>query len=180
METILILLIGVVVAILLVGIAILFYDEDRKQRDLRMRQAMGLGRRPTPTGARIAPQEEIGPAQSLDSLTANPLTSVEAARFSGEWRRIQEVFGDDPRSAIADADRLAKDLMEARGYLEREPASVSRGDSVLIENYRRAHRIAQADDGGQAGAAELRQAIVYYRSLFEELLETEEAVLIRS
>ena len=113
METILILLVGVVVAILLVGIAILFYDEDRKQRGLRMRQAMGLGRTLTSTGARIAPQEEIGQGQSPGSLTVNPLTSVEAARFSGEWRRIQEIFGDDPRSAIADADRLAQDVMEA-------------------------------------------------------------------
>ena len=33
---------------------------------------------------------------------------------------------------------------------------------------------------GQAGTVELRQALVHYRSLFEELLESEEGVLTRS
>jgi len=184
METILILLVGAVVAILLVGIAILFYDEDRKQRDLRMRRAMGLGRTLTPTGARIAPQEEIGQGQSPGSLTVNPLTSVEAARFSGEWRRIQEIFGDDPRSAIGDADHLAQDVMEARGHrmsdLERVPSSVQAEYPRYIENYRRAHRISLVIVQGEAGTAKLRQALVHYRSLFEELLESEQEVLTRS
>ncbi|TMB66069.1 MAG: hypothetical protein E6J43_10900 [Chloroflexi bacterium] len=179
METILIVLVGVIMAILLVGIALLFYDEAGRGRQVRAQPAMGLGQT-FPSWAPRSPPEAKSAVYSPASLTVKPLPSVEAARFSGDWRRIRDRFKDDPGAAVADADRLAKDLMEARGYLEREPPSVSRGDSVLIESYRRAHRIAQANDGGQAGAAELRQAIVYYRSLFEELLETEEAVLMRS
>ena len=184
MQTILILLVGAVVAILLVGVAILFYEEDRKRRDLRMRQAMGRRRTLIPTGARIAPQHEIAPAQRLSSLTVNPLTSVEAARFSGEWRRIQERFGDNPRSALADADCLAQDVMEARGHrmndFERVPTSIQAEYPRYIENYRRARRISLLIVRGQAGTVELRQALVHYRSLFEELLESEEGVLTRS
>src|SRR5438093_7530396 len=183
-ETILIVLVGAVVAILLVGIAILFYDEDRKQRDLRMRQAVGPGRTRSPTAARATPQSAVAPGQSLDSLTVNPFTSVEAARLSGEWRRIEEAFGDNPRFAIAEADHLAQDVMEARGHrisdFERVPTTIQAGRARYIENYRRAHRIALVMTRGQAGTAELRQALVHYRSLFEELLESEEAVLTRS
>ncbi len=184
METVLIGLVGAVVAALLVGIAILFYDEDRKQRDLRMRRAMGVGRTRTPTSARVTPQQEIAPDQSLGSLTVNPLTSVEAAGFSSDWRRIQEAFGDNPRSAIGDADRLAQEVMEARGHrmndFERVANSIQAGYPRYIENYRRAHRISRANDRGQARTPELRQALIHYRSLFEDLLETEAAVLTRS
>jgi len=91
---------------------------------------------------------------------------------------------DDPRGAIADADRLARDVMQACGYVVvrtgRQLVHVSTGDPVAIENHRRAHRISQANERGEAGTAELRQALVHYRSLFEELLETEEAVPTRS
>jgi hypothetical protein len=180
-ETILVVLIGAVVAILLVGIAILFYDEDRKQRDLKMRQAIGLGRTLKPMGARITSQSEIGQGQNPGSLTVNPLTSVEAARFSGEWRRIQEIFEDDPRSATADADRLAQDVIEARGHrmsdFERVPSRVEAEYPRYIENYRRAHRISLVIIQGLAGTAELRQALVHYRALFAELLDSEEPVL---
>jgi hypothetical protein len=47
-------------------------------------------------------------------------------------------------------------------------------------NYRRAHVISQVNDRGKAATPDLRQALVHYRSLFAELLETEEAVLTRS
>lgn len=117
METILIVLVGAIVAILLVGVAILFYDEDRKQRDLTERSALGIARPLSPTGARSGVQQRIQPrASSVSSITVKPLPSVEAARFSGEWRRVQQRFTDDPQAAIADADRLAQDVMEARGY----------------------------------------------------------------
>ena len=181
METILIMLVGAIVAILLVGSAVLFYDEGRKQRDLGRRSASGIGDRLA--GARNTPERELEPlAHSPGSLAVKPLPSVEAARFSVEWREVQQRFTADPRAAIADADHLAQDVLEARGYVEAgaelQTARVS--DPVVKEDYCRAHRISQANDRGKAGTAELRQALVHYRSLFEDLLDTEEAVLTRS
>ena len=116
MEGILIVLVGAIVAVLLVGIAVLFYDEGRKQRDLRRRPAFGIGR--GHTGARSAPEQELEAlAHNPGSFTVKPLPSVQAARFSAEWRRVQQRFTDDPSAAIADAHSLARDVMEARGYL---------------------------------------------------------------
>ena len=60
---------------------------------------------------------------------------------------------------------------------ERVPTSVQAEYPRYIGNYRRAHRISLVIVQGEAGTAELRQALVHYRSLFEELLDTEEAVL---
>jgi len=43
----------------------------------------------------------------------------------------------------------------------------------LVSNYRAARVIALKNEQHQADTEELRQAMIYYRSLFEELLETE-------
>lgn len=87
---------------------------------------------------------------------------------------------DEPRGGVADADRLAQDVMEARGYFTEGRQRAYGENSGPADNYRRAHRISQANDRGRAGTRELRQALVYYRSLFEELIESDEAMLTRT
>jgi hypothetical protein len=42
----------------------------------------------------------------------------------------------------------------------------------VVSNYRRAHDIAERNKSGKATTEDLRQAMVHYRSLFDELLET--------
>jgi hypothetical protein len=42
--------------------------------------------------------------------------------------------------------------------------------SDVVENYRSAHRISSADSEGRASTDDLRQAMVHYRALFNELL----------
>jgi hypothetical protein len=66
--------------------------------------------------------------------------------------------------------------MQTRGYpmgdFEQRAADVSVNHPDVVTNYRAAHRIAQADSKGQATTEDLRQAMVHYRALFAELLET--------
>ena len=45
----------------------------------------------------------------------------------------------------------------------------------MISNYRAAHGISVANERGKASTEDLRTAIVHYRALFDELLETEPA-----
>jgi hypothetical protein len=40
-----------------------------------------------------------------------------------------------------------------------------------VDDYRAAHAIAAANDRSEASTEDLRQALVHYRSLFEDLLE---------
>ncbi len=44
------------------------------------------------------------------------LSHEEAERFTRNWRLAQERFVDDPRQAVADADRLINDALRTRGY----------------------------------------------------------------
>lgn len=64
--------------------------------------------------------------------------------------------------------------MSARGYpvsdFEQRAADMSVDHPEVLENYRTAHEIALKQTKGQASTEELRQAMVHYRTLFEELV----------
>jgi hypothetical protein len=68
--------------------------------------------------------------------------------------------------------------MEARGYpvgdFEQRAADVSVDHPQVVEEYRAADAIAERHARGQADTEDLRQAMVHYRALFDDLLETEE------
>ena len=82
---------------------------------------------------------------------------------------------DDPRAAVANADRLVTEVMKARGYpmgdFEQLAADISVDHSLVVRNYRIGHDIALRDSGGETSTEELRTALLHYRTLFEELLE---------
>ena len=81
------------------------------------------------------------------------------------------------------ADRLVADVMQARGYpvgdFEQRVADISVDHPHVVANYRAAHTIALANERGEVSTEDLRQAMVHYRSLFEDLLETKEREVAR-
>jgi len=106
-----------------------------------------------------------------------PLPEATRLRFAGEWRDLQERFLDQPAQAADAADALITRVMEARGYPMRdfdaqaELISVDHPDTV--ENYRLAHAVQQRSQTQQASTEDLREALLRYRSLFNELLRPE-------
>ena len=66
------------------------------------------------------------------------------------------------------------------GEFEQRAADVSVDHPNVVREYRQAHAVSVRNERGEATTEDLRQAMVHYRSLFEELLESEEGVLTRS
>jgi hypothetical protein len=103
------------------------------------------------------------------------LSHPERERFAVQWHNVQSEFVDDPARSIQDADRLVCEVMTARGYpmleFENRAEDLSVDYPHVVRNYRAAHAIASRHENGQASTEELRQALVYYRDLFDELLE---------
>ena len=64
--------------------------------------------------------------------------------------------------------------MSARGYpvsaFEQRVAHISVDHPLVLANYRTAHEIALRQKLGKATTEDLRQAMVHYRTLFEELI----------
>jgi hypothetical protein len=115
-------------------------------------------------------------ARRVESLHIRPLSADDATRYGQTWRKVQERFVDDPRSAVSEADRLVGEVMHARGYplgdFEQRVADISVDHAGVVMNYRAAREIAQAHARGEASTEDLRQAMVHYRALFDDLLET--------
>lgn len=65
--------------------------------------------------------------------------------------------------------------MQSRGYpigdFEQRAGDISVDHPSVVENYRAAHAIALRHSRGQASTEDLRQAMVHYRTLFQELLD---------
>ena len=127
-----------------------------------------------------AQAELEGRKKYVKSLDIHPLSPVERERYLADWARVQSKFVDEPGQAIVDADRLIMEVMHLRAYpiadFEQRAADVSVSYPEVVSNYRAAHEIALKNQEYQANTEELRQAMIYYRSLFEELLEIEPAV----
>lgn len=108
----------------------------------------------------------------------HPLSDGDRTQFSAEWRDLQTRFVDDPSSAVRDANELIKNVMVARGYaaedFDRRVEDLSVEHANVIEHYRAARALSDANREGRANTEELRQAFVHYRALFADLLATPE------
>ena len=116
----------------------------------------------------------------VETLEIRPLSVSERERYLADWSAVHSKFVDEPGQAIVDADRLIIEVMQIRGYpvsdFEQRSADISVKYPGLVSNYRGAREIANKNKQQQANTEELRQAMIYYRSLFEELLKPEQVV----
>ena len=169
-------LIGTLVVVL--AAAVVAFVWQRKQRTEKLRTQFG--------GAEYARAVEQGGnrkkaeagllerAQRVEAFHVRPLGAGDRARFLESWRGVQARFVDGPAGAVSEADGLLGDVMSTRGYpvsdFEQRAADISVDHPLVLENYRTAHSIALRQLGGKATTEELRQAMVHYRTLFEELI----------
>jgi hypothetical protein len=121
-----------------------------------------------------AEQELLNRQSRVEKFAIKPLSREDADRFSAAWRGVQAQFVDDPRSAVVEADRLIADVMRRRGYPLDDPNRVIDDLSVdhahVINHYRAGREIVVRHEKGQASTEDLRQAMVHFRALFDELV----------
>jgi hypothetical protein len=173
----------VVAVIAVVAVAIVAWAVVQKMRTKKLRGRFGpeYERTVQQTGGRRKAEDELEARKKrVEKFNIRPLSPEEQTRFAKEWAATQARFVDDPKGAVADANRLVKELMEARGYpvgdFEQRAADISVDHPRVVSNYRSAREIAARSEQGKATTEDLRKAVVYYRELFEELLETPQLV----
>ncbi len=170
-------LIAVAVVALLLGAALAWYF-GRQRRSTKLKKHYGpeYDNLVATTGDRTVAEEELRRREHrVKKLDIKPLPDEARARYVDEWRNIQAEFVDKPGSAVAAADQLLERVMELRGYpmadFEQRAADVSVDHPRVVDNYRKGHALAQRAQRGTATTEDLRQAMVHYRSLFEDLVE---------
>jgi hypothetical protein len=168
----------IVLAIVAVASIIWILTKQRKREALRGKFGPEYDRTVQERDSRRAAESELQDRQRRrQELEIRPLAPVARARYVDEWGAVQAKFVDDPGTAVLDANGLVLRVMGDRGYpmeeFEQRAADISVDHPDVVENYRAAYQIAVLDGDGRAGTEDLRQAMVHYRSLFEELLGDE-------
>jgi hypothetical protein len=168
------LIVVLVVVVLLVAVLM----RQRRTASLRDRFGPEYDRTiNTADDKRGAEQELLDRARRREKLDIRPLPEAARARYAEQWRAIQERFVDDPAGSVGSAHTLLDQVMGERGYptrdFEEQADLVSVDHPQVVENYRAAYAVHQRQSTGQATTEDLRDALVRYRSLFEDLLRPE-------
>ncbi|PYX71412.1 MAG: hypothetical protein DMG78_15640 [Acidobacteria bacterium] len=172
---------AVVIAIVVIGViavAAIAFVTSRKRRSQKLKERFG------PEYDRVMRQEgDSRKAEGVlefrqkrrEKFNIRPLSAANRSSFAEGWSEVQARFVDDPQGAVTLADSLVTDVMQARGYpigaFEQRAADLSVDYPVIVDNYRAAHDIALRHSSGKASTEDLRQAMVHYRVLFQELLD---------
>jgi len=170
--------IAVVVVLVIIAVVAAAMSKSRRRHHLQERFGSEYDR--TVEGAdrrRDAERDLRDREQRHDELELRPLSDASRQRYTQQWQDMQTGFVDRPQVAVADADRLITDLMRERGYpvddFETRSDLVSVDHPDVVENYRTAHGIATRTVDGRTSTEDLRQAVISYRALFEEMLVDE-------
>jgi hypothetical protein len=173
-----------VVVVMVAGIGI--WVAIRKRRTQRLRSQFGgaeYTRAVKEGGSQRKAEAALDDrAERVEGLHIRPLAPADRARFVESWSKVQARFVDGPGSAVTDADQLLGDVMSTRGYpvtsFEQRAADISVDHPLVLEHYRSAHESALRQTQGQASTEDLRQAMIHYRTLFEELVGEPEVAAV--
>jgi hypothetical protein len=166
----------IIAAIVLVVLAIAYVvSTGRRRRGLQDRFGPEYDRTVESADSRRKAEADLRDReQRHDELDIRELSPAARDRYSEQWRVVQTRFVDAPGDAVREADSLVQHVMRDRGYpvddFETRAGVVSVDHPHVVENYRAAHGVWAANERGQATTEDLRQSLVHYRSLFEELL----------
>ena len=163
----------VVVAVAVLGAVIWLVTQEMQRKRLQQRFGPEYDRTVAEKDSPRAAQRELAERERRHKeLDIRPLSASARERYTQQWAQVQEKFVDQPSDAVADADRMLVSLMAERGYptegYEQQVADLSVRHAKTLEHYRAAHTTQQKRDG--ASTEDLRDAMVRYRTVFEDLL----------
>ena len=168
-----------VVVVLVIVVAIALYMRKRKNTTAGLKNRFGpeYDRAVKQHGSERKAEAKLADRETrVDLLKIRDLDLAERERYLAQWQAVQSRFVDYPKGAVTEADELVSSLMQTRGYpvadFDQRAADISVDHPRVVDNYRAAHEIAQRQRLGEASTEDLRSAIIYYRSLFDELVQT--------
>jgi hypothetical protein len=166
----------IIVAILVVVAIVAGVVYDQRRRRLRQRFGPEYDRLVEETGSRSKAEAELASRQRrVAGLDIRPLDPAARARYAENWAAVQEQFVDSPQEAVMTAQRLVMTVMQDRGYPieggDQMIADLSVDHANVLDHYRAAYDINQRAADNAATTEDLRQAMIHYRALFQDLLD---------
>jgi hypothetical protein len=171
-------LVPVIIAVaIIIVVAALLVLRRRKSEQLKQRFGTEYDRVVQQHGGASRAEDVLAEREKrVEKFSIRLLSVGDRERYKQEWASVQRQFVDDPSLAVTEADKLVTTVMGARGYpmvdFEQRAADVSVNYPGVVQNYRAAREIVLRHGKGQSTTEDLRQAMVYFRSLFDELLDS--------
>lgn len=175
-ATELLVLIAILVVAALVVVAVLAATRRRKRSE-RLRDSFGseYDRTVETTGKRRDAERDLSERQQRhQQLQIRPLSQASRARYLTAWDGVQNRFVDSPVLALSEADALVTQLMSERGFptddVRTSAEMLSVEHSGVLESFRAGHAIEQANTTQRANTEQVRQGMLHFRKVFEELV----------
>jgi FtsZ-interacting cell division protein ZipA len=164
----------IIVAIIVVAAIVAGVMYQRRRR-LQQRFGPEYDRLVEEKGSKTKAEAELASRQRrVADLDIRPLEPAARARYQENWAAVQEQFVDSPQEAVMAAQRLVMTVMKERGYPTegggQMVADLSVDHASVLDHYRAAYEISQRAADNQASTEGLRQAMIHYRALFQDLL----------
>jgi hypothetical protein len=166
-----------VVAILIIAVVVI---SQRRRRSEHLKDHFGpeYERAVEAKGDRSKAEADLlAREKRVEKLDIRPIDPGERKDFTKRWTEVQARFVDEPPRAVANADALLGEVMKARGYpvsdFGQRAGDISVDHPNVVEHYRAGHDIAVRHERGDASTEDLRQAMIHYRALFDNLVGAE-------
>ena len=169
--------IGVIILIALIVVGAWYYYKQYRSRRLKERFGSEYDHAVSNLHDRDLAEAELKSREKrVERFHIVPLSEVDSSVYEEQWIAVQGHFVDDPKAAVQEAHQLIFEVMKKRGYpttdFEQAAADLSVQYPDLVSDYRAASRIVENNRRGAAETEDLRQALVHYRALFNELLQS--------
>ena len=163
-------IIGIVIAVIVVVAVVVVASAEMRRARLRRQFGPEYDRLVEKLGSRRKADAELAERQRrVQALPIRELSAEQRASYSGDWAAVQERFVDTPVEAVGAAHTLIWNVMRDRGYpaddrtTSMDALAVHHGRS--FEGYRKVQDLRPES----ATTEQLREAMIRYRALFEDL-----------
>jgi hypothetical protein len=170
--------VAIIVVIVIILAVALFVATTARRRRLKERFGPEYERLVADQQSQRKAEAELASRERrVRRLDIRPLTAAARTEYIAQWTSIQERFVDQPPSAVSHAQQLVTTVLRDRGYLtegfEQILADLSVEHARNLEHYRAAHALSESSANGSASTEDLRQAMIHYREMFDDLLGDE-------
>jgi hypothetical protein len=169
-------IVAIVVVVIIVAALIAVAALAARRRRLQQRFGPEYDRAVEGSDSRMKAEAELAEREKrVKRLDIRPLDPAARASYLTQWTTIQQQFVDSPTDAVTDAQSLITSVMSDRGYptedVDQITADLSVDHAETLGRFRTAQEISGRVAGGTASTEDLRQAMVHYRALFQDLLD---------
>ena len=168
-------LIVIAAAVVLLGVVLWAALQRRRTNTLRNRFGDEYDRTVEAAGKRAEAEAKLEEREDrVAKLDIRPLDPREREAAIADWRDVKALFVDSPVEAVHRADRMLAAIMQARGYpmgdFDRRYEDLTVDHGEVARHYRDGHEIALRHGRGEASTEDLRQALIHFEALFDDLV----------